>query len=74
MESPFPFDCATGYYTDEPAKADTDTLLKMQLFYYDLSNEDEFMDEAEWSAAVGYPYPIKIDMDQESFEIMERIG
>ena len=73
LRFPFDFERETEYYEEEPVKADTDTLLKMQLFYHDLSDENAFLDEAEWSACVGYPYPIKVDMVQESFEIMEYI-
>ena len=67
LSSPFNFDESAEFYGSE------ETLLKMQIFYYDLSDGEIFKQEAEVSAAVGYPYPIKIDMERGTFEIMDKV-
>lgn len=73
LRSPFDFASSTEYYEEAKVKDGTNTILKMQVFYFDLSKEESFVDEAKWSAGVGFPYPIKVDMINETFEIMDHI-
>lgn len=75
LECPFDFETSTEYYKKDKDEftSETITRLKMQLFFCDLSNEDQFADEANWSSGVGFPYPIKIDMVNETYEVLERV-
>lgn len=70
LNHPFDFNASTDYYENDPYSPDLFTKLKMQLFLYDLSDEKSFMEEAEWSAAVGFSYPIKIHLAEEKAEIL----
>ena len=70
LKSPFDFENCTEFYEKDDDRILT--VLKMQLFNYDLSGQNSFDSAAEWSAAVGYPYPIKIDMINRSYEILPR--
>lgn len=49
------------------------TILKMQIFYRDLSDEDKFGAMSRWSAAVGFPYPIRVDLENGTAEYLEKI-
>lgn len=73
LRSPFNFMSSTKYYEEAEVKDGTSTILKMQVFYFDLSKEESFIDETKWSAGVGFPYPIKVDMVNETFEILDRV-
>lgn len=67
LQTPFDFDASTDYY-EEAKDGLSDypyTKLKMQLFYTDASEERVFRSDAEWSAEVGYPYYIKVDLAEE---------
>lgn len=72
LRSPFDFENSKEYYKYEDG-SQTFTRLKMQLFFFDLSDEKRFMEEAEWSAAAGFSYPIKIDLRDMSYEILPRV-
>lgn len=67
LNYPFDFNESKDYYEDNPC---TLTALKMQLFLYDLSDNEQFRKEAERSASVGFPYPIKVKITDSSFEIL----
>lgn len=47
------------------------TRLKMQLFYYDHSDKGGFDDSAQWSADMGYPAALKVDMENGTYEVIE---
>lgn len=49
------------------------TVLKMQIFYVDLSDEEHFINEAEWSSCVGYPYPIRVNIEQGTAEYLDKV-
>lgn len=65
----FDFNESKDYYEDIPSSR-TFTALKMQLFLYDLSDNEQFRKEAELSASVGFPYSIKVKITDGSFEIL----
>ncbi len=71
LNSPCDFSPSTNYYENVNVKAGTGTVLKVQLFYFDLSDKKKFRDMARWSARVGFPYSIKIDMLNETFEELQ---
>ena len=73
LQSPFDFETSKEYYRKDNVTGETITQLKMQLFLRDLSNEEIFTDEVNWSAGVGFSYPIKIDLVNETYEILERV-
>ncbi len=68
LRTPFDFENSTEYYRDGNS-----TLLKMQLFYCDVSDEESFKEEAEWSSCVGFPYPIRVDLKSGTYEILEKV-
>lgn len=72
LRSPFDLENDTGYYTHEDGYEEKLTKLKMQLFYSDMSDEGVFIDNMEWSAQVSYCYPLKIDLERRSFELLPR--
>ena len=72
LQKPFDFQKSKKYYVEDIPKAGTETELKMQLFYYDLSDEKRFKDDAQWSAEVGFFYPVKIDMVNETYEVLKK--
>ena len=41
------------------------TRLKLQLFYYDLSDEEKRQDGEEWSKHLGYKYPVVVNIHPE---------
>lgn len=49
------------------------TVLKMQIFYTDLSDEKAFISNSEWSAGTGYPYPIRVDLEHSTAEYLDKI-
>lgn len=61
--TPFDFNCTTNYYDGK------ETLLKMQLFY-EIFNEEEFIKTLKWSAAVGFEYPIRVDLENKRYEVL----
>lgn len=72
----FPFDLKndTEYYEEETKTFNAQlTVLKMQIFYTDLSDEKAFVSDAEWSAGVNYPYPIKVDLEHGTAEYLDKI-
>ena len=70
LRKPFDFTSSTQYYEQEEITQQLFCLAKMQIFLYDLSEEDKFMEEVQWAAAVGFSYPVKIDMVHETYEIL----
>ncbi|MST88850.1 hypothetical protein FYJ79_04550 [Sharpea azabuensis] len=70
LRSPFDFCNSTQYYEEGDFTNSTFTLLKMQIFLYDLSNKEHLEQEIMWSCGVGFSYPIKVDLINESFEIL----
>ena len=50
------------------------TVLKMQIFYDDLSDEKAFVSNSEWSACVGYRYPIRVDFEHATAEYLDKIN
>ena len=74
LRSPFDLKHDTEYYEEETNTfKETLTVLKMQIFYYDLSDKDSFLEECEWSACVGYPYPIRIDLERGTAEYLDKV-
>ena len=88
LRSPFDFKNDTSYYKEETGTynarsedggsetvtiTDILTVLKMQIFYTDLSDEKAFAEESEWSACVGYPYPVRVDLENGAAEYLEKI-
>lgn len=71
LSVPFNFERSKEYYEDDNETHPL-TTLKMQLFLYDLSNQERFMKKAKWSAAVGFAYPIKINLIEKSYEILPK--
>lgn len=49
------------------------TVLKMQIFYTDMSGKNKFASESKWSACVGYPYPIRVDLENGTAEFLNKI-
>lgn len=47
------------------------TDLKMQIFYYDESNEESFKSDAEWSSALGFSVAYLIDMGNGTYTMQE---
>lgn len=85
LRSPFNLKHDTEYYKEETSSfegrehetvtvTETLTILKMQIFYTDLSDKDSFADECNWSACVGYPYPVRIDLERGTAEYLDKIG
>ena len=70
LRTPFNFYNSTKYYKKGNLANSPFTLLKMQIFLYDLSNKEHLDQEIIWSYGVGFSYPIKIDLINESFEIL----
>ena len=69
LRMPFDFCNSTQYYEETDFTNSPSTLLKMQIFLYDLSDEEHLNQEIMWSSGVGYSYPIKVDLVNESYEI-----
>lgn len=70
LRTPFDFCNSTQYYEEGDFTNSAFTLLKMQIFLYDLSNKEHLEQEIMWSCGVGFSYPIKVDLINESFEIL----
>ena len=61
LKYPFDFAGDTVYFeTDEDGYRRT--RLKLQLFYYDLSDEESCQEEVMWSEQVGFRHPVRIDI------------
>ncbi len=88
LRSPFDLKNNTEYYKEEtntfnPQSENGEqetvtiteqlTVLKMQIFYDDLSDEKAFVSNSEWSACIGYPYPIKVDLERRAAEYLDKI-
>lgn len=88
LKRPFDFKNDTSYYREETGEynaqskdgglervtvTDILTVLKMQIFYVDLSDEEHFINEAEWSSCVGYPYPIRVNIEQGTAEYLDKV-
>ena len=69
LDRPFDFSNSTDYY-ESPTIENPLIKLKMQLFLVDLSDEESFEREVRRSAAIGYNYFIKVNLVNESFEIL----
>lgn len=67
LRYPFDFCNSTEYYEECTSANSPFTLLKMQIFLYDLSNKERMEQEIMWSCCVGFAYPIKIDLINETF-------
>lgn len=89
LRSPFDLKNNTEYYKEEINTFNTQfesgepetvtitellTVLKMQIFYTDLSDEKAFVSNSEWSACVGYPYPIRVDFERGTAEYLDKIN
>ena len=63
-KTPFDFENETEYYVKEGGIWEDYILtgLKMQLFYYDNSDENQVIEDIEWSEQLGYRYPIKVEL------------
>lgn len=70
LRTPFDFYNSTNYYEEADFANSPLTLLKMQIFLYDLSNKEDLNKEIMWSCSVDFSYPIIIDLVSESFEIL----
>ena len=73
LNHPFDFEEEIEYYVKDDFTNELLPRFKMQLYLEDISSEERFMEEVNWSSAVGFPYPIKIDMINETYEILERV-
>lgn len=89
LRSPFDFKNNTEYYKEETNTFNAQsedgepetvtiteqlTVLKMQIFYTDLSDEKAFVSNSEWSACGGYPYPIRVDLERRTAEYLDKIS
>lgn len=70
LRMPFDFCNSTQYYEESDFTNSPFTLLKMQIFLCDLTNKEHLNQEIMWSSGVGFSYPIKINLINESFEIL----
>lgn len=70
LNKPFDFCVSTRYYENADCAERVLTLLKMQIFLCDLSNDEDLTRKITWSCAVGFNYPIKINLIDKSFEIL----
>lgn len=68
-----PFDFSTREYYRESGSVYPYTVLKMQICLCDLSEGEKFRFAAEGAASVGYEYPIKIDLEEKKYEILDRV-
>ena len=73
LNQPFDFNESANYYEDIDSPYPF-TILKMQLFLYDLSNSERFRQKSEWSAAAGFAYPLKVSLPGGSFEILPAVN
>ena len=74
LRNPFDFYNSTEFYEKSDCPDTLFTLLKMQIFIYDLSNKKRLEEEIMWSYEMGYKYPIKIDLANGSFEFFPKIS
>ena len=70
LMTPFDFCDSTQYYEEGDFADSPFTALKMQIFLHDLSNMKHLEQAIHWGCGVGFRYPIKIDLVNESFEIL----
>ncbi len=68
-----PFDFSSGEYYKEADSLYQYTSLKMQIYLCDLSDSEKFRFAAEGAASMGYEYPIKIKLDENKYEILDRV-
>lgn len=64
LTTPFDFDKDDTFYetgTGPWEKVEL-TVLKMQLFYTDMSDEEKLQSELKWCKQMGYRYPILVDL------------
>ena len=47
------------------------TNIKLQVHFGEYENDDDFYMKTEWASAVGFPYWIRIDMENGTYEISE---
>lgn len=88
LETPFDFENNTDYYKTETrtgmAENENGELEKvtitnritrfgMQVFYTDKSDGECFSSNADWSGQVGYPYPVRIDLEHGTAEFLDRV-
>ena len=67
MKKPFDFEKDDTFYEmgDGPWKDVKLTSLKMQLFYTDMSDEENLQAELKWCEQMGYRFPILVDLQGE---------
>lgn len=74
LRSPFDLKNNTEYYREDTNTFHAQlTVLKMQVFYTDLSDEKSFISNTEWSAGVCYPYPIRVDLTNGTAEYLDKV-
>lgn len=75
----YKFETQTGMAENENGELEKVTVtnqltkLEMQIFYTDMSREDRFLSNAQLSGQVGYPYPVRIDLERGTAEILDRV-
>lgn len=64
LTTPFDFDKHNTFYETGigPWGKDRLTVLKMQLFYTDMFDEEKVQSELEWCRQMDYEYPILVDL------------
>lgn len=72
LDNPFDLMSSTNYYEDDDVHQGSSTVLKMQIVYSELSEDEKFADAVKWSADDGFPYPIKVDIVNEIVEYCEQ--
>ena len=68
-----PFDFSSAEYYAKDGSHNPKTILKMQIYLCDLSDDFKFKFAADGCASVGYEFPIKIKLDEKKYEILDRI-
>ena len=68
LRAPFAFESNANYYEDRDGIIKS-TILKMELFLIDLSDEQAFENAMRKSAFVGFHYPIKMNIKEKSYEV-----
>ena len=68
-----PFDFSSAEYYAKDGSHNPKTILKMQIYLCDLSDDFKFKFAADGCASVGYEFPIKIKLDEKKYEVLDRI-
>lgn len=72
-QRPFDFENCTDYYFCDVTTGGKSTIMKMQIYYYDLSDEKEFAARMRVFANVTFCCPIKVDLVNRSYEILPEL-